>query len=154
MSENLLQIIAICKMLWITGFTALYGFGGIKNKYLRRFVGSFWMGLGIYGFSYGMNNFHWFYLFYPALLCASLHIGYGGDDVATKIRKRSIYGMALAVSALPLCLGSHLWALFGLHVVLCVMASVLLGVFNPMRNARDEETMVAVLSTIIPLFLI
>lgn len=155
MSENTLQLIAILKLLWVCGFASLYGFAGIKNKWLRRFIGPFWMGLGVYGFGTWQGVFEWWHLAYPVLLSASLHLGYGGtDDVKVKIRKRAIYGLALGVSALPLCFPNHLFALFGGHVLLCVLASVALGVFNPAGNARNEESLIATLSTLIPLFLI
>ncbi len=126
----------------------------MKNKWLRRFVGAFWIGLGVYGFSQWAQSFHVWYLLYPFLLCASLHIGYGGSDVKTKIRKRFIYGIALGIAALPLCFGNGLWYLFGLHCLLCITASCFLGVVNPTKNARSEETLIATLSTVIPLFLI
>lgn len=154
MNENTLQVIAILKIVWTAGFVGLYGFGGISGKWKRRLVGSAWMGLGVFGFSQWTESFHWWYLIYPALLCISLHLGYGGNDVKTKLRKRFIYGSCLGLSALPLCYPSGLFYLFGGHVSLCIFASVFLGVFNPTRNARSEETLIAVLSTVIPLFLI
>jgi hypothetical protein len=154
LSENTLQLIAGLKLVWVACFAILYGFGGISNKWLRRFVGPFWMGLGVYGFSTWTGSFHPWYLAYPLLLAISLHLGYGGDSIGKKLRKRSIYGLALGVSALPLCFGNYLWLLFGFHVVLCVAVSVILGVFNPAKTARNEETLIAALSTIIVLYLI
>lgn len=154
MSENGLQIMAICKLLWVTSFAGLYGFGGIKRKWLRRFVGSVWMGIGVYGFSSWSQDFHFWYLLYPILLCISLHLGYGGDDFATKFRKRALYGLLLGISAVPLVFGLYLWSLFSIHVCLCVLVSTIFGVFNPTKNARDEETIISALSTVIPLFLI
>jgi len=155
MNEYLSQIIASLKVLWISVFGLLYGLGGINHKWIRRYCGALWMGLGVFIFAEWQNTFHWYYLIYPILLCASLHIGYGGtDNVWIKICKRTIYGMALAISALPLCFSSHLWFLFGMHCVLCIMGSIFLGVFNISSNARSEENLVAVLSTLIPLYLI
>lgn len=154
MSENTLQVISIFKLLWIVGFTAFYGFGGISNKWLRRFVGSFWMGIGIYGFSSWLHTFHLWYLLYPILLCASLHIGYGADTIGKKILRRSIYGFAVGISAIPLLFGNYNYLLFIYHVILCVLSSVLLGAFNPTKNARDEESLIATLSTVCVLYLI
>lgn len=154
MTENYLQLIAGLKIIWCGFFALLYGYGGISHKWLRRYCGAFWMGFGVLFFGMWTGNLQWFYFIYPVLLCASLHIGYGGDHVGVKLRKRAVYGLAIGVSALPLCLGSSLFFMFGIHCFLCILASVFLGVFNPARNARDEETLLAILSTIIPLFLI
>lgn len=154
MSENILQIISVVKLLWVAIFAGFYGFGGISNKWLRRFIGPLWMGLGLWVFGMWTGTFSPWQLLYVPLLCASLHLGYGGvDDTLSKIRKRAIYGVALGVSAIPLCISSHLWGLFAIHVGCCVMGSVLLGVYNPSRNARSEETLIGALSTMFVLFL-
>lgn len=155
MNEYTLQAIAALKICWVAGFAMLYGMGGISNKWLRRFVGPAWMMIGIYLFGVWQGAFEWWHLAYPVLLSLALTIGYGGtDDTLVKIRKRAIYGLAIAVSAVPLLFPSHLWVLFGFHVFLCVSASVLLGVVNPTKSARDEESLIAAFSSIIPLFLI
>jgi hypothetical protein len=158
LNENTLQIIAILKLVWVAVFAGLYGFGGISNKWLRRFVGPLWIGIGIYVFSAlfssGLHSFRYSYLIYPLLLCASLHIGYGADTLITKFRKRFFYGLALGVSALPLAIFSGLWILFGVHCLLCLLASVCLGVVSGAGNARNEETLIAALSTVCVLFLI
>lgn len=154
MNENTLQLIAIGKLFWVVIFVGCYGFGGISDKWIRRYLGAFWMGLGVFVFGSLQDSFHWWHLLYAGLLCGALHLGYGGDSNAVKIRKRSTYGIALGVSALPLVFGSGLWVLYIYHCILCVSVSVLLGVWNPTKNARSEETLIAFLSTVIPLYLI
>lgn len=155
MSEYQLQIMAFAKVIWAGVFSLLYGLGGISNKWLRRYVGAFWMGGGLWVFGAWKGSFSPLLLLYAPLLCASLHLGYGGtNNVFVKIRKRAVYGIALGVSAMPICFVSGMWALFGLHCFLCFMASVLLGVFNFSGSARDEETLIATLSTMLVLFLI
>lgn len=153
MTENNLQVVAGSKIIWSGVFSILYGFGGIKYKYIRRFIGPLWMGLGVFLFTTISGTFSPWYLLYPLLLCLSLHIGYGGDLVGIKLRKRAIYGLALGISAIPLCLFSHSFFLFGIHCLFCLLAAILLGVFNPANNARDEEALIAICSTLIPLFL-
>lgn len=154
MGENTLNLIAFLKLILVCVFAFLYSSGGISGKWKRRYVGPLWMGCGLLMFAKLQGTFNYWQLLYPALLCASLHLGYGGtDDVWIKIRKRSIYGLCLGVSALPLVLNSGLWVLFGFHVSLCVASSVLLGVFNPVK-AREEESLIAILSTVLVLFLI
>ena len=146
---------AIGKLLWVVVFASLYGFGGIKNKWKRRYLAPFWMGCGIWLFSFLTHSWHWWYLLYPLLLCGFLHIGYGGsDDTLVKLRKRAIYGLCLGIAALPLVFGNYLWLLFVFHCVLCVASSVVFGVWNPFKNARSEESAIALLSTVLVLFLI
>ena len=155
MSEYTLQIIASLKIVWVAVGSLFYGLGGISNKWIRRFILPLWMGIGIWVFGHWQGSFQYWHLCYSGLLCASLHIGYGGtDNVWIKIRKRSIYGLCLGVSALPLCFGSGMWLLFSAHVGLCIATSVFLGVANPTGNARSEESLIAVLSTVLILFLI
>lgn len=156
MSEGTLALIAFLKFIWISFFAFFYSLGGTAGygKWLRRFCGSAWIGIGVYGFSAWTNSFHWWYLFYPILLMGGLHLGYGADEIFRKIIRRAIYGIALGIAAIPLVFGSGLWMLFYCHVVLCVATSVVLGVFNPTKSARDEESLIAGLSTIVPLFLI
>ena len=154
MGEYGLQIIASLKIVWVAVGRLWYGLGGISNKWIRRFILPLWMGIGIWVFGHWQGSFQYWHLCYSGLLCASLHIGYGGtDNVWIKIRKRAIYGLCLGVSALPLALSSHLWILFGFHVALCVASSVLLGVVNPTKDARSEESLIAVFSTLLVLFL-
>lgn len=154
MNEQTLQLIASLKIVWVALFSYFYGLGGINHKWLRRFLGAFWMGVGAVTFGCWQGVFQWWHLIYPVLSCMALHLGYGGDRVVIKISKRFIYGLCLGIAALPLCFNSGLWVLFGFHVALCISASVVFGVVNPTREARSEETIIASLSTIIPLFLI
>jgi hypothetical protein len=156
MSENTLALIAFLKIVFVACFSYLYSLGGTKGwgKWIRRYLGAVWMGLVVWTFANWQGTFNYLQLLYPLLLCFSLHLGYGGtDNVWIKVRKRSIYGLALGISALPLVLISGLWVLFAFHCVLCIASSVLLGVFNPV-HARSEESLIAVLSTVLVLFLI
>lgn len=75
-------------------------------------------------------------------------------NVLYKIRKRAIYGLAIAVASLPLAVISGLWLLYCIHAVVCVSMSVLLGVFSPTDSARSEETLISCFSVVLPLFLI
>lgn len=156
MTEPNIQYLAAGKILWCGFYCLFYGLGGTEGfgKWIRRYVGPLWMGCGLWMFASFQGTFNAWQLLYPLLLSASLHIGYGGDDTSTKIRKRFIYGLAIAIAALPLAVISGLWLLYSIHVVVCVSMSVLLGVFNPTDSARSEETLIACFSSVLPLFLI
>lgn len=154
MNEHLLQLIASLKIIWVAIFSYLYGEGGISNKWIRRFVGGAWIGLGILGFSIWQGNFNYLKLMTSGLLTGALTLGYGADETIIKIEKRALYGMALAVAGLPLAICSSLWMLFAFNVIMCLMVSVLFGVWNPFKNARDEETAIASFSLILTMYLI
>lgn len=112
------------------------------------------MGLGLWMFASFQGTFNAWGLLYAPLLSLSLHLGYGGESTGVKVRKRLLYGLAIAVSAFPLAVISGLWLLYGIHVAICVSMSVLLGVFNPTDSARSEETLIACFTSVLPLFLI
>ena len=155
MSEHLLQIMASLKIVWVGVFSYLYGEGGIAGKWKRRFVGASWMMLGVYIFSLWAGTWNpWYMLFLPIAI-GGLCNGYGGtDETLVKIRRRAIYGFLLSCSAIPCVALSHMYILFACLVVLAVLSSVVLGVLNPCRNARDEETLIASLCFILTLYLI
>lgn len=153
-SELTLQWIAFSKLIWVAVFALLYGLGGMSGKWKRRWVGSFWLVCGVCLYSYFMNNFSWWYLLYYPLLVASLSLGYGSRVFKVKIRKRFIYGSALAVAPIPIVIINGAWILFGMHIVLCVGTSILLGVWNPCMNSREEELLIGTMSGTLPLFMI
>lgn len=154
MTENTLQFIAFTKIIWLAFFCLLYGSGGISGKWKRRFVGASWMMLGV--FVYSKINFNWsyWYLLYLPLLIGSLTLPYGADSFWVKVRKRFLYGLALGIAAAPLAILNTAWVLWGYHIFLCVSASIVFGVFNPFKNARDEETNIARFSQGLILFMI
>jgi len=156
MSEVTLQILALAKLLSVVIFAGLYALGGMKgvSKGARRFGGAVWIGLAISIISSWQKTFSAVYLLYPLLLLGALHLGYGAEEVPKKLRRRALYGLALGVASLPIALKTGNWIMFAFNLVLCVGASVILGVFNPLRSARDEETLIGALSVVLPMFMV
>jgi len=154
MGEVTLQAVAVAKLFIALLFSLCYGLGGMWRKWLRRFVAPLGIYLpGLLWLSSINHSFHVLFLLSPLLFCASFHLGYSNRDGKGWIR-RLIVGAALAVSALPIALITHNWLLFGIHSALCVGLMYALGVYNPMQNARDEETFIGFMSIVIPLFMI
>ena len=152
MSETTLQFIVASKIVWLALFSLLYGLGGIFGKWKRRYIGSAWMMAGIVLYSLIQGVFSYWYLLYLPLLIGALSLGYGADELSEKIKKRAIYGLALSFAPISLFIFNDAWVLWGFHTVICILASVILGVFNPTKSARHEETLIAALSGIGPLF--
>jgi hypothetical protein len=154
MNELSLQFISSLKIVWIAGFSFFYGWGGISGKWKRRFIGTAWMMLGMVVFSLWLHRWNYWFLFYLPLSIGALSLGYGATDTATKIKKRMICGSALGFSACPLAIVNQMWALWALHLVVCILFSVTLGVWNITKNARSEETIIATIGALLPLFMI
>jgi len=126
----------------------------MNGKWKRRFIGPSWMMLGIFLFSMWQGAWHnWFLLCLPIMI-SGLCNGYGAEKTWDKIRRRALYGLVLSVSGIPIVIFSHLWVLFGFSVFISVVSCVVLGVWNPCKNAREEETLIATLSFLLILFLI
>ena len=154
MNEPTIQLISSLKIVWLALFSFLYGWGGISGKWKRRYVAPFLLTTGLVLFSLWAETFKWVYLVYFPLLSIAFHLGYGANTLGIKLRKRAIYGFAVGVAAIPIGLSTSMYALLGLHIFLCVTLSVILGVFNITKNARSEETLIAVGSGLLPLFMI
>lgn len=151
MSEQALAWVAIGKLLWVVGFAALYSFAGMKGKWKRRIVAPFYLTGGLIGFSLLEHCFSWLFLLFPILLYASLSLGYGADRTSAKIKRRFIYGLCVGFASVPVAIGTGNYFLFALHVFVCCLFSVLLGVWNP-TSARQEETLIGATAGCLPLF--
>lgn len=156
LSETTLQIIAGLKLLWVAGFAVLYGIGGMWMKWVRRYAGPTWITGGILLFSLWAGTFRPWFMAYPLLLMGALHMGYGvkDNDTGHKIIRRALAGLAVGVSAAPLLFTAFNWGLFAVHVGLCLLASILFGVFGLFGNARSEETAIGLFAVLIPMFMI
>lgn len=151
MSETTLQAIESLKVFWVAIFSLAYGCGGITGKWKRRFLGSALATAGICGFSAWQGAFSWWFLLYFPLLAGALSLGYGATSPGEKIKKRAIYGFACAISSLPIAIITGSWIMFGFHIFLCCLVSVVLGVNNPV-SARAEETLIGAMVVFLPLF--
>jgi hypothetical protein len=154
MTENTLQWIAFLKLISVAIYSLFYGFGGISGKWKRRYIGSAYLTLLIVGFSVWMQTFSWYYLLTFPLLVASTSIGYGADTTMEKVVKRSYCGLAYAFSTVPVFIVKMNWELFILHILLCLITSIVLGVRNPFDNARAEESAIGFMIGFLPILAI
>lgn len=151
MSELQLQWMQLLKLLCIVAFATLYGFGGMDGKWKRRIIGPLVLTGGIAGFSLWVDSFNWLLLSYALLLWPALSIGYGAEKTSEKIYKRTKAGLAYGAAALPIAYVSGAWTVFGLHIVLCLLSSVVLGVVTPTKSARAEESCIGFIIGFLPL---
>lgn len=154
MTETVLQVQAVCKLVWVASYAALYGFGGISGKWKRRFVGSAWAMLGVFGFSMWQECWHPVLLLYLPMLIGASSLGYGASGSLTKVKRRAISGLAYGVSALPIAWYYGTWATFTLHIILCTVISIVLGAFQVVRGTRNEETLIGATGVTLPLYMV
>lgn len=136
-------MLASVKIVWLALFTYLYGLGGIHGKYNRRFLGSLWLAWGVWGSAVSLGCFSWWLLPYYPLLVGALSLGYGADNIWDKVKKRFLYGAACTTAALPIVIINNNWLMFLWYGCTVIFTSVFLGVLNPTKNARWEETIIA-----------
>jgi hypothetical protein len=154
MPEPTLQLIAFLKLIVVAVCGLLYGLGGMSGKWKRRYVGPVLYGLAIWGFTTWTSTFNALSLLSPVLLCAALHLGYGGSSTAEKIKKRAIAGSAAGCAGIPLFIAFGAPTLLFLHIAVCVGISVVAGVWNQTSSARTEETLIGAMYVLIPLLTI
>ena len=154
LSETTIQWISIAKIILIAVFSGLYGFGGMRGKWKRRYIAPFIYVIGVSVFSLWTSSFSWWYLAVFPLLVASLSIGYGAIKTVDKIIRRSRFGMACSLASLPIFWVHEAWTLLILHILLCVLVSTIAGVWNQTSSARAEESLIGASIVFVPLFVI
>lgn len=152
MNEITLQWVQLIKLLIIAVCATMYGFGGVVNKGIRRIGAPIVLTAGIVGISlWTTGEFTWLYLLYAPSLFGAYSTGYGGtSDTKVKILKRSRYGALTGIAAVWIAIPNATWLLLCLHIFLCVLVSVILGVWNPTKSARAEETAIGFTTMLIP----
>ena len=158
--EKKLQLMEWSKFLWIFVFAALYSWGGIEMKWLRRYLAPAVLTGGMYFYCRD-----WKVIFQLPLQMLTLSMGYGADTFWAKVGRRALWGLANGCSSITyhtLDLFSNVeykkvtgfykqWlgvAIFQLTLIL--NASILFGVLNPFP-ARAEEFTIGVFLAFIPM---
>jgi hypothetical protein len=154
MSEITLQWIQALKLIILCVFATLYGFGGVSGKWKRRFVAPVLYVIGVSGVSIWTSTFNVWYLLCAPLFFGGLSLGYGATTTGEKIKKRAIAGSACACATLPIFIVNQVYDLLCLHILVCVLTSVIAGVWNRTSSARAEETLIGATYGLIPLFII
>ena len=155
-TEVQLQFFSLGKLLICCVYGFLYGLGGCEGsggKFWRRNVAPLFLMVSLFVLN-SLRWSNWGVILWVILLGASSHLGYGGTDLWEKVWKRLVWGMWVGVSALLLISKASDWYVWGVHMGLVLSGSVLFGVWNPFRSARDEETVLGFVSVLLPIFMI
>ena len=152
-SEKKIQIEVYLRFLFVFVFAALYAWGGLENKWLRRFVapGVLCGGMAIFARD-------WKCLIQAPLMMITLSMGYGAEDNGWKIVRRGIYGLANGFSSSTYSIYSatknaHLWAIPIFQVPFVMTVNLIFGTMN-LINARAEEFLIGVVISMIPMLAI
>ena len=143
MSEMAMVYISVIKLAIVCVCAFLYSFAGRDktSKAWRRFVAPAILVLAVCIFSVYSSNFNLGYIACYPFFCLAYCMGYGADKTWLKIVKRTYCGLAVAAAGLPIVVVTGSWLLFALQAIVGVLASVLLGVYNP-TDAAEEETLI------------
>lgn len=138
----------------------LYAIGGLDingqgHKWIRRYLASFVLVLGICVLSLISGNFSFYYLICYPLLSAAYSIGYGGAETKWgAILKRAICAIAITCAFLPIVITQNsfpVYLLFGLQLIISLATSIILGVFNPLLSAA-KQFMIGLLTCCVAVF--
>ena len=154
MDELTLQWIQISKFLPLAVCAGLYGFGGMINKALRRYVAPAVLVGSLCLYAAIANKFSWWILLCYPLYLGAFSLGYGADKFWQKILKRAYCGAAISCASLPCALAVGSLNLWVFHFVVMTGTMIYLGAFNPTPSARNEETAIGAMACFMPLFFI
>lgn len=134
------------KMSLLIIFAALYAIGGSGDfwggqLWIRRWLGTFLLSL----VAYFVSGRDWRYLVAFPLIAGSLTLPYGSDILGEKIALRAMCGAAAGLAFNAVNLSYKRWVLAAYGFGICVVTSVVLGVFNPTPDAIVEQGSIAMI---------
>jgi hypothetical protein len=144
MNERNLQLKVFASFLIVFIFAALYAWGGMEMKWLRRYLAPAVLCGGCYWISRDWR----FFVSLP-LSFLSLSLGYGSDIEIWKIIKRGAFGLANGAVFSIRNLWQRYWIPAVFQILLLPAAYIAFGVYNPLP-ARVEEFTLGVLVAFIP----
>ena len=145
-SEKKTMLKVFLKLIVVLVFAGLYCWGGVENKWLRRFVAPAILCLSAFGFSRD-----WRYLIQMPLMFITLSLGYGSDSLWIKILKRTIFGLTNGLTSSTTKILKKEWLVAGFQIALVTSAFIVFGVWNPLPSARAEEALLGAVIALIPM---
>jgi len=135
--------------------SVLYMWGGTEmswggKKWLRRYLGSFVLAVAASVTAVVLAKWDWRYLLMYPCLFGGFSLGYGAPTTAGKILRRTLFALGVLTACI---VGAWIagWTVAA-YMVLGIsfsigLASVLLGTFNPFKNAPLEQYIICQLLT-------
>lgn len=151
MNEYTIGFIACGNLVALAIAAMAYMCGGRKNKWIRRYIGSFIIALAINLTTVYFDKWSaWLLLLYPALIL-QFSMGYGVSGAMPKWIKRMIISIVSILTGVFLCyiLGGGYWLLI-VHAIVG-LSTVFFSSKNPIFAAA-EEPLICVLNNLLLLF--
>ena len=134
-------------------FSVLWMFGGRPGgRIIRRWVSPLFFSVSL--ILYSLNNFNLLNLLIVPGYVLVAHLGYGGDELIEKFVRRLFWAFAFASVAVIPAIISGAYVIFGIQAVICIMASVIFGLFNPFKSSAKEELLIAFSSSFLVPFIL
>jgi hypothetical protein len=117
----------------------------------RRFLGSFILASSANIVAIILHAWVWQYLLFWPILIAGMSLGYGSSQFWIKVLKRTIFALGVVMTCVIGAWIAH-WSSSALLVlglsIATGLTSVLLGVFNPFKNAPLEQFIICQVLTL------
>jgi hypothetical protein len=140
--KQLIDFLIRCMVLIV--FCALYAIGGSGDfwggqLWIRRWLAPFI----ICAFGAVITRGDWrSYAFYP-FMAGALCLPYGADVLWLKICLRALFGLTAGLTFNSYNFLTHRVSLFIFGVLIAILGSIILGVWNPVPNAIIEQGLIA-----------
>jgi hypothetical protein len=138
-------IMFLIRAIGLIAFASLYAIGGSGDFFGGSLSIRRWLApaiLAAVGFGVSLD---WRMLAAYPLMGLALTLPYGADGTWEKVLLRAFFGLACGLAYnLPNLLHKR-WILSGFGFALAILASVVLGVYNPMPDAILEQAGIALL---------
>ncbi len=135
--RQLIQL--ICAVTTLSVFVVLYARGGTDHKVLfRRILASFSYCLGCSILAIWAHHWNWVMLAGWPATYAWLTMGYGADNLPSKLRARALYGLIGGIVSGVWLLPNGFGKLWLFQIGIAIAASVFYGVTNPHSRVGEE----------------
>lgn len=138
--ESILKLLAVCI------FAILYSIGGWGHLWCRRYVAPVELTIAVFIFSRGDWR-----SFTSLIGIGSLCLGYSAHSLVGSIFRRGLFGVANGIAFSITNLLNKRFILGFFQIILVPITCIILGVWNPLPNARTEELVIGFEMAFIPI---
>lgn len=111
---------------------------GIRARIWKRIIAPLFFILLLVGFSLLVGRFSWWFLLSIPYYIISSSLGYGGDDLKTKIIRRTIWSIVRSSCSLPVAIITGAWVLLIIQYFVGIIITLLLGILNSLKAPQEE----------------
>jgi len=137
LSETQIGIYASIGVLGLAVTCLLWMLGGRSNKWIRRYAGGVVLVTTVIMLCLLMNKYsNWLLVMYVTTI-VGFSMGYGGDNLEEKLRRRITFVVGNMGSSLLMSIVLGVWTILPLHLMIA-LGTVWLGIKNPVHAASEE----------------